>query len=70
MSVAVAERKAGSIERPQRDTPALFDDGVTLEDLVLRVWEDLVDEGRATCLVCGGSMSPAAGCESCGSELS
>ena len=43
---------------------------MTLEDLVLRVWDDLIAEGRAECPVCGGSMSVPTGCESCGTELS
>jgi hypothetical protein len=71
-AVATPERttaRAG-IDRPQRGAGdrALFDDGVTFEDVLLGVWEDLAVEGRATCLVCGGSMT-ADGCADCGSEL-
>ena len=70
-ALATRERDAGALERPQRGTePALFDDGVTLEDKILGAWEDLVVEGRAACPVCGGSMAPATGCSGCGSELS
>jgi tRNA(Ile2) C34 agmatinyltransferase TiaS len=69
---AVATRPAtGATERPQpdRSAPTLFErDRVTLEDVVLRVWEDLALEGAAYCPVCGGSMAPA-GCKSCGAEL-
>jgi tRNA(Ile2) C34 agmatinyltransferase TiaS len=70
-AVATRDREAVALERPQRGPrPALFDDGVTLEDKILGVWEDLVVEGRAACPVCGGSMEPATGCSDCGSELS
>jgi len=41
---------------------------VTLEDVVLGVWEDLRLEGRAECPVCTAEMTPA-GCESCGTAL-
>jgi hypothetical protein len=44
--------------------------GVTLEDVVLGVWADLVADGRAECPVCGGSISADGGCPGCGSELS
>jgi hypothetical protein len=43
--------------------------GVTLEDVVLGAWEDLVAEGQAECAVCGGRMSMLTGCAECGSEL-
>ena len=70
-AVATREREAAALERPQRGSgPALFDDGVTLEDKILGVWEDLVVEGCAACPVCGGSMAPATACTGCGSELS
>ena len=74
MSAAATAERAPAMERPQRDSgPALFDDRVTLEDLVLRTWEDLVVEGRCACPVCGGSMAAAgstAACLDCGSEFS
>ena len=44
--------------------------GLTLEDVVLDAWEDLVAGGPAECPVCGGSMRGAGGCGSCGSDLS
>ena len=44
--------------------------GLTLEDTVLGVWEDLTGEGRAECPVCGGRMRAAGACDGCGSELS
>ena len=68
----VATREPALAERPPAEASAhrLFEPGgVTLEDAVLSVWEDLVANGRAECPVCGGSMSAAGGCESCGSEL-
>ena len=43
--------------------------GLTLEDTILDVWEDLTGEGRAECPVCGGRMRIAEGCEGCGSAL-
>jgi len=49
----------------------LFDpQGPTLEDRILGSWDELVAGGRTECPVCGGSMSAAGGCGSCGSELS
>jgi len=44
--------------------------GLTLEDVILDAWEDLVAGGPAECPVCGGSMRTVGGCESCGSDLS
>jgi tRNA(Ile2) C34 agmatinyltransferase TiaS len=43
--------------------------GLTLEDLVLGAWEDLVAGGPAECPVCGGRMRAAGGCDSCGADL-
>jgi hypothetical protein len=43
--------------------------GSTLEDLVLRAWEDLAARGDAECPVCRGRLT-ADGCADCGSELS
>ena len=59
------ERSAQRLFEP----PAPEADGVTLEDSILGVWEDLVVSGRAECPVCGGRMRPAGPCEGCGSEL-
>jgi hypothetical protein len=70
---AVATREPAVAERPpaKAPEPRLFEPGgSTLEDVVLGLWEELVAEGRAECPVCGGSITPAAGCESCGAELS
>ena len=44
--------------------------GLTLEDVVLDAWEDLVAGGPAECPVCGGTMRAAGGCRDCGSDLS
>jgi hypothetical protein len=60
-------------ERPPARVPSarLFEPGgVTLEDVVIALWEELVAEGRAECPVCGGSITAAAECGSCGAELS
>jgi hypothetical protein len=55
----------------ERSAMRLFEsDGLTLEDLVLGAWEDLVAGGPAECPVCGGSMRTAGGCGSCGADLS
>jgi hypothetical protein len=61
--------------RSEPPAPRLFQPeadpgGVSLEDSILRVWEDLAGSGGAECPVCGGRMRAAAGCEACGSELS
>jgi hypothetical protein len=44
--------------------------GLTLEDVILGAWEDLVAGGPAECPVCGGSMRTLGGCDSCGADLS
>ena len=65
-------RDRGSAE-PQTEGSAerLFEPGgLTLEDVVLGAWEDLVAEGRAECPVCGGAVSMRDGCSGCGSDLS
>ena len=41
---------------------------LTLEDLVLNVWEDLGEGGLADCPVCRGPLE-ATGCRGCGSHL-
>ena len=69
---AVATSEPALAERPPAEAPAtrLFEPGgVTLEDVVLELWEDLGAQGRVACPVCGGSMIRAGGCESCGTEL-
>ena len=72
MSAVATREPATATERPQRAkaTTPLFDDGFTLEDRVLRAWEDLIVQGRAACPVCGGSVAAGSPCEGCGSELS
>ena len=70
-AVATRSGTSAGIEPPLvgHSAPTLFErERVTLEDVVLGVWEDLALEGRAGCPVCGGSMSPA-GCADCGTEL-
>ena len=44
-------------------------DGMTLEDLVLSVSDELAASGSAECPVCRGPLAPA-GCASCGAHLS
>jgi hypothetical protein len=52
--------------------------GVSLEQVVARVWDDVRAAERASCLVCGGELAPrygsgslpvGASCGGCGSEL-
>ena len=55
----------------ERSAMRLFEPtGLTLEDVVLDAWEDLVAGSPAECPVCGGRLRAAAGCEACGSDLS
>ena len=75
MTTAVATEPSARVRvTPATGRPAarLFEPrtgGVSLEDSILRTWEDLTDQGSAGCPVCGGRLRVAAGCESCGSEL-
>jgi tRNA(Ile2) C34 agmatinyltransferase TiaS len=74
-AVATSERQALVTDPPAavRSAPRLFEPrsgGVSLEDSILRTWEDLTGRGDAGCPVCGGRMRAAAACESCGSDLS
>jgi hypothetical protein len=60
-------REAEAIEARSR----LFEpQGGTLEDAILRVWDDLLATSCADCPVCGGTVAGAGRCEGCGSELS
>jgi hypothetical protein len=40
----------------------------TLEDSLLRVWEELRDQGHSSCPVCQGTLIPEA-CLDCGAKL-
>jgi hypothetical protein len=55
---------------PRLFEPQADPDGVSLEDVILRAWEDLAGSGSVECPVCGGRMRVSAGCEACGSDLS
>jgi len=71
-AVATAETHVTDSERDgaEAPTPRLFNPhGPTLEDAILATWEKLATAGQAPCPVCGGEMSHAGGCESCGSEV-
>jgi hypothetical protein len=76
MSAVATRRRSPLVVDPpaaERPEPRLFEPragGVTLEDSILGTWEDLIGDRGAGCPVCGGRMRVAAGCESCGSELS
>jgi len=71
VSAAVATETSAGILRPHRDSAdRLFEpSGSTLEDTILDAWEDLGLHGRTECPVCAGELE-AAGCTTCGSELS
>ena len=69
---ALATRQPAVAEQRQAGQGAsrLFEPGgVTLEDSILAVWEELIAEGRAECPVCGESISADGACSGCGSEL-
>ena len=71
---ALAEPTRAALGKPpatEHPAPTLFESGgVSLEDSMLRVWEDLAAGDRAECPVCGGHLRLAGGCDDCGSELS
>jgi hypothetical protein len=79
MTAAVATRRHPAVvtdpPATARPAPRLFepqrpDGGVSLEERLLAVWEDLTHQGHAGCPVCGGRIGVASACEDCGSELS
>jgi len=72
VSTAIATHSPGlTIDATTERSARLFEtQGLTLEDVVLGAWEDLVSGGPAECPVCGGSMRTAGGCTSCGADLS
>ena len=73
MSTALATKAEVAFRRPEpaRSAGRLFEpSGSTLEDRILGAWEDLAASGQAECPVCKGELESAAGCRSCGSELS
>jgi tRNA(Ile2) C34 agmatinyltransferase TiaS len=69
---ATATQSSGlTIDATTERSARLFEpQGLTLEDIVLGAWEDLVAGGPAECPVCGGSMRSVGGCTGCGSDLS
>ena len=76
-AVATRRRSALITDPPATARPAqrLFepqrpDGGVSLEERLLGVWEDLTRHGHAGCPVCGGRMRHSHSCDGCGSELS
>ncbi|MQA72924.1 MAG: hypothetical protein GEU88_00985 [Solirubrobacterales bacterium] len=71
--IATSARPALITDPPAaaRSAQRLFEPGgVSLEETILRTWEDLTGPGRTECPVCGGRMRVAHGCEACGSQLS
>ena len=69
--LSAAQRDHSRVREDEAFGERLFQpSGLTLEDVILGAWEDLVAGGPAECPVCHGRMHVAAGCESCGSDLS
>ncbi len=75
MSAVATPARATRVTDPlatERSAPRLFQPrtgGVSLEDTILRAWEDLVDQGSAGCPVCGGRLRVMGGCEACDAAL-
>jgi hypothetical protein len=63
--VATAEQATLDAEL---DAPPLFEHR-SLEDVVLKAWEELRLSGHTACLVCGSEVTTTADCPRCGSEL-
>jgi len=73
-AVATPARATQVANPPAAERPAarLFEPrtgGVTLEDTILRTWEDLVVQGSAGCPVCGGRLRAGDGCDACDADL-
>ncbi len=66
MFAAGSAAAVGPAQRLFRPEPG----GRSLEDVIVRIWEDLARDGSACCPACGGRIVLRDGCESCGSELS
>ena len=66
-SIKAPRPRVGEVRRPRPHRAA------TLAAAVTAAWEDLLDRGRAECLVCGGELrmhGPGGGeCGRCGSLL-
>jgi hypothetical protein len=69
-AVATSERAARVPARPARRLFEPEPGRVSLEQAILRISEQLGDQGHAACPVCAHRLDAGAPCESCGSELS
>ena len=59
------------ITLPRRAAKRLFEPGKrTLDDRIGELWQVLVEDGAASCVVCGAEAPAGRPCASCGSELS
>ena len=67
-STFVADPPAGEGPTPRLFEPVRSNE-VSLEDVILGLWEDLTETGNAGCPVCAGVMHASGGCRDCGSEL-
>jgi hypothetical protein len=75
MSATAISERAAPRERAPIESPGarLFEPragSLSLEDLIVGTWDELVVSGSATCPVCRGRIERTAGCTSCGSDLS
>jgi hypothetical protein len=71
MAVATREPvRAHEAEAEGRSSRLFEPRGATLEDAIIRVWDDLLADGRAPCPVCSAQIAAAGSCEACGSQLS
>ncbi len=71
--MAVATREPALVHEPEAvgASSRLFEpEGATLEDAILRIWDDILADGHANCPVCSAEMVTAGRCEGCGASLS
>jgi hypothetical protein len=71
-AVATAKREEALTDSAPdgRSGGRLFEPGgVTLEDAIRSVWDELTQTGRAPCPVCDGSLGTADGCDGCGADI-
>ena len=68
-AVATSERAVRAPARPARRLFEPEPGRISLEEAILRISEQLADDGHAACPVCAHRIDPGSPCESCGSEL-
>jgi hypothetical protein len=73
MSATATNERARPRERAAIEGGRLFEPragSLSLEDVIVGTWDELVVSGSAACPVCRRRMERTSGCASCGSELS